>query len=382
MSGIAQSQGSPRGSRSERFARTAPAQVQSFSDFQATRMARLSEVTADLRARRAREARNLEIRLQDLTMQLNSTRASMEDDEREFITRREVLTTELQNVKTEADIAFSQEQIAFMRDREQIQREYDERFKTLMSSVRTNLTTPPPQDNEELLKTKSRITKLQNNVKQLEQASRKLALDYSDFREDDQRQLYMDRVTELEEQKRELIQAIQDEQRSDNDRLSELSGMIHEQDNRFKAERDEISDQMSRKEAKYRNTIDKLYNDLERIQGQRMGAIENGKQRIAEIRGQIDKIETELRAKLRDANRITAKLKVKLTNANLRRTQQIEAQRERSREQQELMRESLVLQERVHGAERRFEKAREQTSLLRQELSAKIGPRKTASLFI
>ena len=382
MSGIAQSQGSSRGSRSERFARTAPAQVQSFSDFQATRMARLSEVTADLRARRAQEARNLEIRLQDLTMQLNSTRASMEDDEREFITRREVLTTELQNVKTEADIAFSQEQIAFMRDREQIQREYDERFKTLMSSVRTNLTTPPPQDNEELLKTKSRITKLQNNVKQLEQASRKLALDYSDFREDDQRQLYMDRVTELEEQKRELIQAIQDEQRSDNDRLSELSGMIHEQDNRFKAERDEISDQMSRKEAKYRNTIDKLYNDLERIQGQRMGAIENGKQRIAEIRGQIDKIETELRAKLRDANRITAKLKVKLTNANLRRTQQIEAQRERSREQQELMRESLVLQERVHGAERRLEKAREQTSLLRQELSAKIGPRKTASLFM
>lgn len=382
MSGIAQSQGSPRGSRSERFARTAPAQVQSFSDFQATRMARLSEVTADLRARRAQEARNLEIRLQDLTMQLNSTRASMEDDEREFITRREVLTTELQNVKTEADIAFSQEQIAFMRDREQIQREYDERFKTLMSSVRTNLTTPPPQDNEELLKTKSRITKLQNNVKQLEQASRKLALDYSDFREDDQRQLYMDRVTELEEQKRELIQAIQDEQRSDNDRLSELSGMIHEQDNRFKAERDEISDQMSRKEAKYRNTIDKLYNDLERIQGQRMGAIENGKQRIAEIRGQIDKIETELRTKLRDANRITAKLKIKLTNANLRRTQQIEAQRERSREQQELMRESLVLQERVHGAEKRLEKAREQTSLLRQELSAKIGPRKTASLFM
>lgn len=382
MSGIAQSQGSSRGSRSERFARTAPAHIQSFSDFQATRMARLSEVTADLRARRDQEARNLEIRLQDLTMQLNSTRASMEDDEREFITQREVLTTELQNVKTEADIAFSQEQIAFMRDREQIQREYDERFKTLMSSVRTNLTSPSPQDNEELLKTKNRITKLQNNVKQLEQASQKLSLDYSDFREDDQRQLYMDRVTELEEQKRELIQAIQEEQRSDNDRLSELSGMIHEQDNRFKAERDEISEQMSRKEAKYRNTIDKLYNDLERIQGQRMGAIENGKQRIAEIRGQIDKIETELRAKLRDANRITAKLKIKLTNVNLRRTQQIAAQRERSREQQELMRESLVLQERVHGAEKRLQKAREQTSLLRQELSAKIGPRKTASLFM
>ena len=143
-----------------------------------------------------------------------------------------------------------------------------------------------------------------------------------------------------------------------------------------------MSEKLARKEQKYKETIDKLYSDLERIQDQRMETMASRKERVEELQSQIDKVEMEMKQKLREASKVTEKLKVALANSNMRMSHQMEVERRRAREQQELMREAFVLQQSVYGTEKRLERAKEEGSLLRRELSAKIGPRRTASLFL
>ena len=384
MSKFAKSTSSPRATRPDIFARTAPTMIQSFEEFQNSRMDRLNEVQADLDARRAQEIRDLQIKLQDLTMQLNTTQAAMADDERSFVNRREALITELHQIKTHADIQFSQEQVSFMQERDRMQKEHDDRFRELAKAAASTVRDiGHAQDTEELMDTKRKVKKLEENVRKFQQSSIKNRGDDEEAHEHEKcRQMYMDRISDLEDQKRELIQAIKEDERNNDDRLNDLQAMIDDQDNQFKIEREEIEEKMARKEEKYKETIDKLYTDLERIQTQRSETMATRKERVEDLQAQIDRVETEFKAKLREANRITEKLKTALMNTNLRKMQQMEVEKERSREQQQLMKESFQLQQRMYTAEKHLQKAKEEGSLLRRELSAKIGPRKTASLFM
>ena len=384
MSKLAKSTASPTAGRSDVFARSAPTTIQSFEEFQTSRMERLNEVEADLKARRDQDIRDLQIKLQDLRMQLSTTQAAMADDERTFVNKREALITELHQIKTQADIQFSQEQVSFMQERERLQKEHDTRFQELAkAAANTVRELSQAHDTDELMETKKKVKKLEENVRKFQQSSIKNRGDDEEAHEHEQcRQLYLDRIADLEDQKRELVQAIRDDERSNEERLSELQAMIDDQDNQFKIEREEMEEKMKRKEEKYKETIDKLYTDLEKIQTQRSETMATRKERVDELQAQIDRVETEFKNKLRDANRVTEKLKTALMNTNLRKTQQMEVEKERSREQQQLMMESFHLQQRMYTAEKRLEKAREESALLRRELSAKIGPRKTRSLFM
>ena len=383
MTSFSRSLGSSHSQGSSRFSRTAPAPIQSFAEFQASRAERLSEVTADLNARRQQDVRDLQLKLQDLTMQLSATRSAMQDDERNFINQREMLVTQLHHIKTDADIRFSKEQLSFMHDCERLQREHDQRFREITKAMPSHLEAGAVKDNDELSKSKSQLKRLENSVRNFEQRSIERAADDEEERDHEEcRQMYADRVTDLEDQKRELMQAIRVDERSNDDRMSELYAMMEEQDNKFRIEREEMSEKLARKEQKYKETIDKLYSDLERIQDQRMETMASRKERVEELQSQIDKVEMEMKQKLREASKVTEKLKVALANSNMRMSHQMEVERRRAREQQELMRDAFVLQQSVYGTEKRLERAKEEGSLLRRELSAKIGPRRTASLFL
>ena len=69
-------------------------------------------------------------------------------------------------------------------------------------------------------------------------------------------------------------------------------------------------------------------------------------------------------------------------NANLRKTQQLEIEKKRSAEQRQLMEESFSLKQQTFTMQKELQKAKEESTVLRRELSAKIGPRRTASLFL
>ena len=131
-----------------------------------------------------------------------------------------------------------------------------------------------------------------------------------------------------------------------------------------------------------RPKIKKLYTELDKIRDKRESSIVTRQEKIATLQAQIDKVEAEFRQKLKDASRVADKLKTALVNANLRKTQQLELEKKRSAEQRQLMQESFSLQQQNFSMQKELQKAKEESAILRRELSAKIGPRRTASLFL
>ena len=367
----------------DRFARSVPASLTTFEEFQNSRAERLNLVTADLQAKMEQELKDLQFHLQDLTMQLGAAQAALDNDERVFVNQRESLITEIQHVKTEADIKFAQAQVDFMEKKDRMQREYDLAFQSIAASMPAAQKEEPPEDSAEVVATKRRLKRFEGNLRKFKQSVFNKSVDEDGEIDSDRSvQMYTDRITHLEMQKRELLQSMKDDEHFNEERLLELTSMMDGQETQFQREIEELQGEMKKKEDVYRQNVDRIYMDLENVQAQRQSNMTMRQEKLAALQDQITGVDAEFREKLKEASRVAERLKTALVNANLRKTQQLEIERQRSQEHKRLMKETFTLQQQIFTAERQLQKVREEGSLLRRELSAKIGPRRTASLFM
>ena len=241
-----------------------------------------------------------------------------------------------------------------------------------------------PQNVEEdprLAETQSRLKTFEENLRKYKQSTipppeDDLSLD----NEDDN--LYINRIQQLESQKRDILQSIKEDEHTSQSRIMELTMVLDEQDGQFQSEIEEVQEKMARKEEQYKSQLTKLYAELDKIRQRRETTLANRQEKIQALQAQIDRVEGEFRQKLKDASRIADKLKTTLMNANLRKTQQLEIERKRSAEQRQLLEESFSLKQQTFTIQKELQKAKEESAVLRRELSAKIGPRRTASLFL
>lgn len=367
----------------DRFARSMPASLKTFEEFQSSRIERLNLVEADLQAKREQELKDLQFHLQDLTMQLGAAQAALDNDERVFVNQKESLITEIQHVKTEADIKFAQAQVDFMEKKDRMQKEYDMAFQSIAASMPVPQKDDAVEDSEEVVATKRRLKRFEGSLRKFKQSVFNKSVDEDGELDSDKSvQMYTDRVTHLEQQKRELLQSMKDDEHVNEDRLLDLTSMMENQEAQFQREIEEMQGMMKKKEEVYRQNIDRIYTELENVQAQRQSNIDIRNEKLAALQEQIASVDAEYREKLKEASRVAERLKTALVNANLRKTQQLEIERQRSQEHKELMKETFTLQQQIFTAERQLQKLREEGSLLRRELSAKIGPRRTASLFM
>jgi hypothetical protein len=369
------------GNRPDRFARSLPAQLVTFEEFQASRMDRLNHVTDDIRAKRCQEINDLQIKLQDLLMRLSAARSALAEDERDFLNKREALVTELQKVKIDADIKFSQAQVDHMNEKERLQRHQDSALVELTKSVEISIEPKQFQANPDILKAQIRLRQFEAGLKKLRDSALDRSLN-ADPDLDDSQDLYVDRISKLERQKSDLIQAIADDEQSSESRITELTLMLDSQENSFANEIGAIQKKIKRKEEQYKMQIEKLYSDLERIQLQRQVNMEKRRTKVQELQDQIQNVETEFQDKLKDASRVSEKLKAALVTANLKKNQELEIERQRSSEQRQLMQKSMTLKQQLFLLQKELKRVTEESLLLRRELSGKIGPRRAASVFL
>ncbi|OHT11744.1 hypothetical protein TRFO_18724 [Tritrichomonas foetus] len=358
-----------------------PAPLQTFEEFQSSRREKMEQVSSDLLAKKEQTIRDMQEHLQDLMVQLGAANSDLADEERDFLSKKENLLTQLKRIKANADTKYSQARMEHLAQMEALQRQYNEALEQIQISMQQLAQQPPqPEQDPRLQETHIKMKNFEDNLRKYKQTTINQQID--DLTDTDNDTLYINRIQQLESQKRELLGQIKDDEHTNQNRIMELTMMLDEQDSRFQTEVEDLQEKMNKREEIYKQQLDKLYLELDKIRDKRETTMTARQEKIAALQAQIDRVENEFRQKLKDASHVADKLKTALVNANLRKTEQLKIEQKRSAEQRQLMQESFQLQQQNYTMQKELQKAKEDSALLRRELSAKIGPRRTASLFL
>ena len=90
------------------FTRSMPAPIQTFDEFQSSRREKMEQVSNDLIAKKEQTVRDMQDHLKDLMVQLGAANSDLADEERDFLSKKENLLTQLKRIKAGADTRFSQ----------------------------------------------------------------------------------------------------------------------------------------------------------------------------------------------------------------------------------------------------------------------------------
>ena len=140
--------------------------------------------------------------------------------------------------------------------------------------------------------------------------------------------------------------------------------------------------EMDDKERVYRRQLDDTLARIAKVQDQRKGIENQRRERVEKVREEIESIESEFRSKMRDASRVAEKLKAALMHVNMRKSKELEMERERLSTHSQMLQENCTLKQRIAQVRRQLDVAKQDSSAIRSELASSIGPRRTASLFI
>lgn len=363
------------------FTRSNTAPLQTYEQFQASRAERMNQIQIDIDAKKEQDLHDLQNHLAELTIQVSAVQTELSAVETDYVNQRETLLTQISRIKTDAEVESEELRMNHLSEIEKLQLDHSNKMQDLvksMSEMAQKTASFKTDENPSLKDTKTKIRQFEGNVRKYKQRS---MIQENDF-ESETANLYSQRISQLEEQKRNLLQEIKEEENNNKSRLMELTLVIDEQETEFQSEILEIQDQMRKKEEQYQQQLERISSQLDRVQRQRQENREVKKQKTDFIQSQIDRVEEEFKFKVSDATRVAEKLKTALVNANIRKSQRLQIDQQRSHEQQKLMHENLQIQQQMFAIQRDLKKARDNSSLLRRELSARIGPRRTASMFM
>jgi hypothetical protein len=178
------------------------------------------------------------------------------------------------------------------------------------------------------------------------------------------------------------MQEIREDAHMSQDRILELTMHLDEEEAEFKADVAQLNANMKKQDEGCKKQLDRLYLQLEQIQTKRSKRNAAAQTKVKQWEQKIDGVDASFREKLSHENRMAETLKSSLIIANLRKTEQLEIEKRRALEEQQLVQESLTLKQELFDMKKQVEKAKEESGMLRRELSAKIGTRRTASLFL
>lgn len=357
------------------LSKSLPPPSTSYEEFQAARIEKMTMVTNDIKAKKEQELRELQTKLHELILQINTAQSTLAVEERDFLNEKESLLTELKKIKVNAEAKSAESRMSHLSQMEQLQNEHEEALKRFAESIKEY---EPPEDEET---DDPKINSMKEQLKRSQAKVIGLRNEAMNNKESPNANLYNNRIAELEAQKRELLQCLKEEENTNKKRVTELTLLLDEQDTTFQEEIQSIQQDMKTREEKYQNELNRLFMDLDHAQETRQAAVAKRKEKIAEIQSQIEEVETQFKEKIRQANRVAEKLKTALINANIRKTQQLEIERKRSEEQHVYLKEQNMIQYRITRLKAELDKAKKESMILRKELSSKIGPRRTASLF-
>jgi hypothetical protein len=361
--------------RNAHFAKSAPS---NYEQFQTTRTERRARIASDLAAQKQQDIRELQLKLHMILLRLRSTQSLLATEERDFLTRQDSLQTELARIKSDAEVKFSQAQVRHLSRKAEAQREHEDQLHSLAQTF-PQLVHKWPRD-EDSDAHAAEFARL----RQLESSLHRTSPDVPELPDDpiDDTTLYNLQLSHLECQKRELLHAIRDEQRIGNEKVHELTNVLNREQSEFASESERLSAKIERHEDAWQKQLQRLCEELDGVQTRKSQAAAANAEVLEEWQSRIEAADHDFRRQLREAARTAEGLRAAVMGVNLRKTEQLAAERRRSQSRQQLRTEGLSLRLETFNRQKQLEMAREKEGLLRRELSATIGTRRTASLFL
>jgi hypothetical protein len=307
----------------------------------------------DIQSRKAQEARDLRFLLQDLLMQLTAAQSLFAEEQRAFRTDRESLVTDLERIKAEADIAFTQAQTTQLARKEALHRSQNEEFRVLTAKIHHLIA---EQEQLGLDVETEQYRKLKEVEKDLRDSRHYVSAVDEDLEDENP---YPPRISDLEREKREMMQAIREDAHTTQDRILELGMHLDGEEAEFKAEVAQLNAKMKKQEETYKKQLDRLYMQVEQIQTKRGKIAAATETKVKQWEQKIEAVDAAFREKLGGANRIAETLKSSLITANIRKTQHLEIERKRALDEQQIVQESLILKQEVFDLQQQVEKAKE-----------------------
>lgn len=355
--------------------RSAGSPYKSYDEYQISRRDKVEQLSSDLQAKKEKDVEDLQDKLRDLMCQLSAAHEKLIFDERDFLQKKEKLSTELKKIKINADVKYSNARIEYIENVDA----FTEAFNlSIQEYIRSLPDLMEPSKSIDLLPKSPNSSSLRNSQFN---SSLKTVFLAENTEDENDAQLYNDRIQVLEEQKKELLHLIKEEERNNQGKLEEISLMVDNQESSYEQEINKLQATIKAKEEQYEQQLLKLYADLQKAIDKRMAAAEKRHQKVGALQAQVDKLENDTREKLKIAAQKAEKLKASLRNMNLRKEKQLEFDQRISDQTKKLNDESLQLQQQMFTMQRELEKAKAESQIRRRELSQQIGPRRVQSLF-
>ena len=359
----------PSRSLNSSFTRSTPTQMQTF---------------AELRIQKEKKKHELQEQLQTLTLDANTAHAGLAADERDFLQQQQELITELNRIKIDAEVKAEESRMDHMSKIEMIYDKHSAAIHELTeqlssSQLNTELDqTKKREVNPEINEAKQKLQSFENSLRELKSTR----IEDNDPHDENDQQMFANKIHELEQLRRSVIEEYKSNQESHKSKTIEMTVALDNQDAAYQKEIENIKGKMEKKEQEYKEQLDKSFRQLSLIQERRASILTQRREKVLKLQDEIKEIQDEFHQKMRDATRVAEKLKTALINVNLRKSQQLRVEKDASSEQQALLRENYALQQQLYQMQKQLSNYKEEYSMLRKELSATIGPRRTASLFI
>ncbi|EAX91692.1 hypothetical protein TVAG_092780 [Trichomonas vaginalis G3] len=369
--------GISRASISE-LAKSMPPQQPTYEQFRASRTEKINQAVEDTKATKEAELKDLQAQLQDYILRINTAQSTLAQEERDFMNEKESLLTELKQIKIDAEAKSAESRMNHLSNIEQLQEQHAAAIAQYAASLQ-NMKIPQDNidDKTEIENVRSQLQETKNQIR----GSKTSAIEPEDDKIPTSESAYISRISMLESKKRELMKVLKEEEQTNKARVTEMTMLLDDQETQYQKEIQQFQAEMKKKEDKYQEELARLFAELDRTQAKRAEVVGKQKAKIDQIQNQINTTEAEFKQKLSKANVVAEKLKAALINANMRKTQQLELEKQRSEEQQNLLRESFAIQQNIAKLKSELEKARKDSAFLRRELTSKIGARRAASLF-
>jgi DNA repair exonuclease SbcCD ATPase subunit len=189
-------------------------------------------------------------------------------------------------------------------------------------------------------------------------------------------------LKEIDREKEDFLKASQSGEHARMAQLIELICAVDGQGSENQNEIQEFQADSASKEAQYRAELTTLTSEITKTHEKQRTAAQQRRGRIAALQSEIDVIESEFSGKMANAARIGEKLRVALGMVKQRKQEVLQAEKQRSTDRSKLLRENSALRRKIFALETQIVRARGSASGLRREVSATVGARLTASLFL
>jgi hypothetical protein len=333
-----------------------------------------TELVSDLDAEADFQRHQLQEQIYQLVVEVNDLQSEAATEQHDFLTQKERLICDLARIKLSEALKIEKATVDHHTRLTQLRVDHANSIASLAQSPISRSSVLPFPSRSQVAETH---TEEVNSLEQSFDEVKGTSIPNSELTS-----VLNAQLKELSRQKANFLNDMKLNEQARMSQLVELISDVDSQNTDSQQEINEFQNDSAVKESEYRVKINSLTSEITKLQERRENALQRRQQQFAVIHSEIDAIEREFGGKMEKATRIAEKLRLALGILKQRKQERVMAEKQRSAERSRLLKENSALRRKVFVLENQVSRAQRIVSGLRREVSATVGPRVTASLFL